>query len=412
MGLGAAAGMVAASGASADDLPERGGSLRLGLAGRPMGRFDGRRPFDPIMRVLGHGAAFDCLTEIAADGSLRGELATGWEASPDARVWTFRLREDAAFHDGRPFGAEDVVATLKLHRAAGWGLAQSIAQVRRTGPYEVQVVLRDGMPALPFLLADPQFIVLPAHAPEAAMAEGIGTGLYRLEPGRTPSRAVLRRVDRHRRDGQAGWFDRLEVLALADPAARLDALRSGRVDAVNLADPAWEEAVRRHGRIALAEVRGQAYLELAVEGCAGDRAEAIAAAVAGRLDRAALLRDAFGGRGAVESATAPGALAHGAVAVVAAPERVPAAQVVARAVGGAARAAGLSVDEEAPVRIVARLRPGRPTEDWPMPEPGARIVPLRPATLIAHATRLRHGPRIGTLWDMDSARIAERWWYS
>ena len=420
LGLGAAAGVVAASGASGDALPERGGSLRLGLTGRGIGDFDGRRPFDPIMRIVGHGAVFDCLTEIGADGALKGELAIGWEASPDARVWTFRLREDAVFHDGRPFGADDVVSTLKLHRAAARaghaGLAAQIAQVRRTGAHEVQIALHAGSPALPFLLADPQFIILPAHAPEAAMARGIGTGLYRMEPDRTPARAVLRRVERHRRDGQAGWFERVEVLAIPDPAARLEALRTGRVDAVNMADPAWAEAARRHGRIALSEVRGHGYLDLAVEGGAAGTAQAIAEAVAERLDRAALLRDAFGGLGIVEEGRNAPRAAEGAVAVVAAPARVPGAQAVAREVAAAARAAGLHVSEDAPVRIVARLRPGRPTAEWSIPAPQeqagtARIVPLRPATLIAHATRLRHGPRIGTLWDMDSARIAERWWY-
>ncbi len=404
--------MVAASGASVGAVPERGGSLRLGLAGRPMGRFDGRQPFDPIMRVLGHGAVFDCLTEIAADGALRGELATGWEASPDARVWTFGLREDAVFHDGRPFGAEDVAVTLRLHMAAGRGLGARIAQVRRTGPFEVQIGLREGVLALPFLLSDPQYIILPAHAFETAMAEGNGTGLYRMEPGRTPARAVLRRVEPHRRDGQAGWFDRVEVLALPDPAARFEALRSGRVDAVNLADPAWAEPFRRHGRIALAEVAGHGHLELAVEGCDGDESRRIAAAVAARLDRPSLLRDAFGGRGVVEPAQAAPAVA-GRVAVVATPERVPGAPAVARAMRAAARAAGLEVVAGASVRIVARLRPGRPSADWPVPDTGAaRQVALRPATLVAHAARLRHGPRIGTLWDMDSARIAERWWYS
>lgn len=35
-------------------------------------------------------------------------LAVSWEASEDANVWTFRLREDALFHDGTPFDAEAV----------------------------------------------------------------------------------------------------------------------------------------------------------------------------------------------------------------------------------------------------------------------------------------------------------------
>jgi hypothetical protein len=39
-------------------------------------------------------------------------------------------------------------------------------------------------------------------------------------------------------------------------------------------------------------------------------------------------------------------------------------------------------------------------------------VPLQLDSVIAHASRLNHAQRIGGLWDMDSARISERWWYS
>lgn len=409
--------MVAASGASGADLPERGGSLRLGLTGRGMGVFDGRRPFDPIMRIAGHGAVFDCLTEIGADGALRGELATGWEAGPDARVWAIRLREDAVFHDGRPFGADDVVATLRLHRAAGAGLGPRIAQVRRVGPHEVQIALREANPALPFLLADPQLIMLPAHAPEVAMVAGNGTGLYRMEPDRTEARAVLRRVDRHWRDGQAGWFERVEILTIRDPRARLEALKSGRVDAVNMADPAWEAEVRRHGRIALTEVRGgPGYLELAVEGAPQEAGRTMAGAVAAALDREALLHRAFGGRGSLPARPVTGVVAAGdslAVKVVVAPERVPGSAVIRQEIEAAARRAGLRVEDGASVRIVAYLRPGRPTADWQVSAPpAAAFAAVHPATLIAHSTRLRHAPSIGRIWDMDGARIAERWWYA
>jgi hypothetical protein len=352
-----------------------------------MGAFDGRRPFDPIMRIAGHGAVFDCLTEIGADGAIRGELATGWEASADARVWTIRLREDAVFHDGRSFGADDVVATLRMHMAgSAAAVAGLIAQVKRTGPHEVQVVLREGRPGLPFLLADPQLVMLPAQSPERAMAEGIGTGLYRMEPGRTADRAVLRRVEQHWKDGVAGWFDRMEVLRIAAPQARLEALKTGRVDAVNMADPAWAAEARRHGRIALTAT-GTGVRELCVEGPG-------AGAVAARL------------RG--DPADAPGA-----VALRISPARVPAADRLTREAAMAAERVGLWVAEDAPVALLARMRPSRPTPDWPE-SPAARTVfdAVSVDTLIAHSTRLQHSRQLGGLWDMDSGRIAERWWYA
>jgi peptide/nickel transport system substrate-binding protein len=42
-------------------------------------------------------------------------LATHWEHSADYREWTYRLRPDVRWHDGRPVTMEDVEFTLKLH---------------------------------------------------------------------------------------------------------------------------------------------------------------------------------------------------------------------------------------------------------------------------------------------------------
>jgi len=41
------------------------------------------------------------------------ELATSWEVSPDAKVWTVHLREGVKFHNGADFTADDVIFTVK-----------------------------------------------------------------------------------------------------------------------------------------------------------------------------------------------------------------------------------------------------------------------------------------------------------
>ncbi len=43
-----------------------------------------------------------------------GDLATEWTVSDDATVYTFKLREDAKWHDGQPVTAKDVEATVKF----------------------------------------------------------------------------------------------------------------------------------------------------------------------------------------------------------------------------------------------------------------------------------------------------------
>jgi hypothetical protein len=207
-----------------------------------------------------------------------------------------------------------------------------------------------------------------------------------MEPGRTAERAVLRRVERHWKDGVAGWFERVELLRIARPDARLEALKSGRVDAVNMADPGWAAEARRHGRIALTAT-GAGVIELSVE---GPGAEAMAARLRG------------GATGAPE-----------AVTLRISPERVPGAAALARDVAAVAERAGLTVADEARIAVVARTRPARPTPDWPdstAARPAFEAISVD--TLIAHSTRLHHSRQLGGLWDMDSGRIAERWWYA
>ena len=52
------------------------------------------------------------LTEMSPEGKLIPRLATSWEGSPDAKVWTFHLRKGVKFHNGEPFNAQAVKYTI------------------------------------------------------------------------------------------------------------------------------------------------------------------------------------------------------------------------------------------------------------------------------------------------------------
>ena len=41
-------------------------------------------------------------------------LALSAESNKDATVWTFKLRRDVVWHDGKPFNADDVVYNFKV----------------------------------------------------------------------------------------------------------------------------------------------------------------------------------------------------------------------------------------------------------------------------------------------------------
>src|SRR5215208_3201022 len=62
---------------------------------------------------------FDNLPQFDADARLTPGLPRTWEASAEGRVYTFHLRPNARFHDGRPIRAADVRASLLRALAPG-----------------------------------------------------------------------------------------------------------------------------------------------------------------------------------------------------------------------------------------------------------------------------------------------------
>ena len=210
---GAAAALLAATGASLADTPKRGGTLRLAV------------PRDDSLEQVARGAMFDTLTEIAPDGTLRGELATGWQTDSEARVWTFDLRDGVLFHDAEPLNARDVVATLDA-----LGRAEALA------PNRIRLELAKADPGLPFLLADSRFVITRAGQAVTPLHSANGTGCYRVERAEDGRHFLGRRVEGHYKEGLAGWADAIEIIVIPDAKVRAEALRDGFVDVAALPD--------------------------------------------------------------------------------------------------------------------------------------------------------------------------------
>jgi peptide/nickel transport system substrate-binding protein len=76
----------------------------------------------------------------ARDNSYKPGLAESWEATPDATVYTFKLRKDVKFHDGTPFNADAV--KFNFDRIADPKTASKLA-VTLLGPYDSTEVVDD-----------------------------------------------------------------------------------------------------------------------------------------------------------------------------------------------------------------------------------------------------------------------------
>ncbi|KKM81233.1 hypothetical protein LCGC14_1331890 [marine sediment metagenome] len=267
---GAAASVLAATGFPLRAQAKRGGRFRAGLNGaNTSDSWDARTHSDIFMISAAQGSVFDNLTEVAPDGSLRGELAESWEASEDAKTWTFTLRKGVTFHNGKPFGADDVIESLQLHvaedsKSAAKPIVSSISEMKKLGEHEVQFTLDAGNADFPYLMSDYHLLIYPAGQMDEALSKGIGTGLYRVEAFEPGVRFVGKRVDSHYKDGNFGWFDEIEYIAINDSTARMNALMTGQVDAINRIDFKTEALLKANPNVRIQEVTGNQHYTFAM----------------------------------------------------------------------------------------------------------------------------------------------------
>lgn len=220
---GAAAALLAATGTSLSAAPLRGGVLRLAV------------PRDgDLLDLVARGALYHSLTEISPDGILRGELASHWHSSQDARIWTFDLRPGVQFHDEQEMTAQDVAASLSAHALPDGAEVLSYSVL---SDLQLRIELAAPNPDFPYLLADPALIIACAGRVNAPLGKACGTGCYRVEQYQENRHFRASRVEGHFKDGQAGWADQIEVIVIPDETVRAEALRDGYVDISALPDP-------------------------------------------------------------------------------------------------------------------------------------------------------------------------------
>lgn len=104
-------------------VPERGGHLRYALRAPQMVLDPAAVSSSSRVEVISN--IFEGLVQFGERAEIRACIAERWEISPDARVYTFYLRDSARFHNGRRVRAEDIQYSFERQmrqnaEAAGW----------------------------------------------------------------------------------------------------------------------------------------------------------------------------------------------------------------------------------------------------------------------------------------------------
>ena len=179
---------------------------------------------------------FDSLTQFMPDGSVSPKLATDWDVSEDERTYTFRLNPDAAFHDGVPVTAHDVVFTFEAcldpaTNSSSEGL-ENVAGATALDDHTVVIELSAITPA--FLAQGGARGIVPRHllegkdiATDEFNQNPVGNGPYRLA-SYTPGEAIVfEAVEDHYR-GTVN-IGRIEYRVISDQNVLLTQLMSGEL---------------------------------------------------------------------------------------------------------------------------------------------------------------------------------------
>lgn len=185
-------------------------------------------------------SVYDTLVEPNADGEIVPALATSWTVSDDGLVWRFSLRDGVTFHHGRPFGADDVVATLNRMRDPDRASPSAfeyemISDVRAVDARTVALTLNAPHAPLLATLASGWSAILPADliaADHDFASAPVGTGPFRFATWNRGETLTLVRNDDYWIDG-APRVATLEFRTITEQAVMAQALLAG---AIHVAD--------------------------------------------------------------------------------------------------------------------------------------------------------------------------------
>lgn len=202
------------------------------------------------------GFSFEGLT--TTDGvttEVKPHLAESWEVAPDKKTWTFHLRKDVTWFDGKPFTADDVEFTFNRlfynpDIATSYRDVLTVEgkpfKVEKVDPYTVRITTP--VPFAPFL-RQIGVAIAPKHILEKAVNEKkvaetwgintppgqiIGTGPFRIKEYLSSQKVVLERNPTYWKKDQDGnplpYLDQVVVLIVPNLDVQLLKFQAGEID--------------------------------------------------------------------------------------------------------------------------------------------------------------------------------------
>ena len=212
---------------------------------------------DPQLRDDGgERAVNDNIYETLMVRTPTGELGPGLAAEAptqiDETTWEFRLRDGITFHNGEPFNADAVVASVEriidpANASEQMGYLGTIAGAEKVDDLTVRILTTGPDPILPSRMYWMKMIP-PKHAAEGDIAaEPVGTGPYKFgEWDRGNSITLTANADYW--DGEPE-IDEVTYRFIGEPGTRLSGLMAGELDVITNLLPEFTETVPKFAAV-------------------------------------------------------------------------------------------------------------------------------------------------------------------
>jgi peptide/nickel transport system substrate-binding protein len=259
----AAIAVIGAGAAEAQQTPRKGGTLRMTAPyAASFGSLDPHvtpRAQDDIVNKAMQRTLYNWNT---AANKLELELAKSVAVSADGLTYTYKLRDDAYFHNGRKMTADDVIFSFTriMDGSKGYpgaryvrlikgavdvekGQAKEISGLKKIDDFTLEMTITDRVDPGYYFFAGTTAILPKEEVEKGNFASNpVGLGPFKFKEHIPGSRVAMERFDKFYKPGKP-YLDKLEVLIMAEAAARDVAFRNKEID-TSILGPAQYVAYR------------------------------------------------------------------------------------------------------------------------------------------------------------------------
>lgn len=203
---------------------------------------------------------FRGLTKPDETNQAKPDIAKSWEVSEDQLTYTFFLREDAKWEDGKPVTARDVVFTFDKIKDPSVntpisGEFNELKSVEAVGDYKVIFNLHHPYPPLVDKLKVgivPEHVLRGENLNESDFNRNpVGNGPFKLKEWKSDHTIVLERSDSYY--GQVPKLEEIVFKAVPDANTRILQLKTGEID-LALLEPNQLGSVKEKDSINIYEI--------------------------------------------------------------------------------------------------------------------------------------------------------------